>query len=53
MTHREKEKRYKEFVANAHKAKTRSQTMVNKLMDYAIKTGDKLAVTTLEAKMGM
>jgi len=53
MTHTEKEKRYKEFVVNAHKAKKRSKYMVNRLMDYAIKTGDKSAVTTLQAKMEM
>ena len=40
-------KRYKLFVTDAHKAKDKSVTMVNKLMEHAKKTGDKKAVTTL------
>jgi hypothetical protein len=53
MSHKEEEKRYKEFVVDAHKAKNRSKNMVNRLMEHAVKTGDKKAVTTLRAKMEM
>ena len=43
-------RRYKQFVKDAHEAKQKSRDMVSMLMDHAKKTGDKKAVTTLMNK---
>lgn len=49
----ESSKRYQQFVQDARKAREKSQNVVNKLIEHAIKTGDKEAVTTLKMKKGM
>ena len=49
----ENTKRFKEFVDYAHKAKQKSGMMINRLIEHAVKTGDKKAVSILQAKSRM
>ena len=44
-------KRYKEFVRDAHRAKEKSQGVVGRMMELAKKKGDSTAVTTLLHKL--